>query len=53
MKIEKPRRLSAEELLLETSMIVVVKTYRNGFSPDIRQSRLVNIRSKGLIVMTL
>lgn len=51
--IEKPRRLSAEELILETSMIVVVKGYGNGFSPDIRRNRLVEIKSKGLILKIL
>jgi len=51
--IEKPRRLGPEELALETTMIVVVKTYKNGFSPDIRQSRLVEVKSKGFVLKIL
>ena len=51
--IERPRRLSPEELVLETSAIVVVKGYNNGFSPDIRRNRLVEIKSHGLVLKIL
>jgi len=52
--IEKPRRLSPEELAIETSIIaVVVKGYNDGFSPDIRRSRLVGIRSAGFVLKIL
>jgi hypothetical protein len=50
MKIEKPRRLSAEELILETSMIVVVRGYKDSQSPDLRPSRLMELRCHGLVV---
>ena len=50
---EKPRRLSPHELAFETSAIVVVKGYSNGFAPDIRRNRLVEIKSARFVLKLL
>ena len=50
---DKPRRLSPEELVIETSMIVIVRGYEDGFSPDIRRSRLPKVKHPGFILKIL
>jgi hypothetical protein len=50
---DKPRRLNPQELATETSVIVIVRGYEDGFSPDIRRSRLVGIKHAGFILKIL
>ncbi len=50
---EKPRRLTHEELIVETSVIVVVRGYEDGFSPDIRRSRISGIKHPGFVLKIL